>query len=88
MILTRQILLYRKLVALDETIPEAKMTLPFAFESVSDFRMSSFDPNKLLDFYTRLELNACKRQLENRLRSNWIEYKDPPIPEEYEGVPF
>lgn len=43
---------------------------------------------RLLDFYTRLELNACKRQLENRLRSNWIEYKDPPIPEEYDGVPF
>ncbi|KAL3802920.1 hypothetical protein ACHAWO_003552 [Cyclotella atomus] len=38
--------LYRKLVTLDETIPSDKMTLPFAFESVSNFRMSEFDPNK------------------------------------------
>jgi hypothetical protein len=41
-----QVLLYRKLVTLDETIPTEKMTLPHSYESVSDFRMSAFDPNK------------------------------------------
>eukprot|EP00804_Cyclotella_cryptica_P023373 CCRYP_000505-RB/>CCRYP_000505-RB protein AED:0.24 eAED:0.24 QI:164/1/1/1/1/1/3/445/821 len=41
-----KILLYRKIVTLDDTIPTDKMTLPPSFESVSDFRMSTFDPNK------------------------------------------
>lgn len=42
----RKVLLFRKLVTLDESIPVSKMTLPSAFQDVSAFRMSPFDPNR------------------------------------------
>ncbi|KAL9183866.1 hypothetical protein ACHAXT_004722 [Thalassiosira profunda] len=82
-----QVLLCRKLVALDESIPNCRMTLPESYDSVSSFRMSSFDPGRLIDFYKRMELNSCLNQLESRLRSR-PKFKPPPTPEEYEGVPF
>ncbi len=62
--------------------------LPPSYESVSNLRMSSFDPNRLIDFYNRMELKACKEQLQQRLRANWVDFKAPPTPSEYDGVPF
>ena len=40
------VLLFRKLVTLDESIPISKMTLPPSFQDVSSLRMSSFDPTR------------------------------------------
>ena len=40
------VLLFRKLVTLDESIPINKMTLPPSFQDVSSLRMSSFDPTR------------------------------------------
>jgi len=84
-----KVLLFRKIVTLDEFIPVSKMTLPPSFQDVSAFRMSPFDTNKLLDFYKRMELTSCQNQLESRLRSSLNNsFKPPPAPEEYNGVPF
>mmetsp|Transcript_6493 Transcript_6493/g.14691 ORF Transcript_6493/g.14691 Transcript_6493/m.14691 type:complete len:782 (-) Transcript_6493:2150-4495(-) len=83
-----KLLLFRKLVTLDDSIPINEMTLPSSFQDVSTLRMSTFDPNRLIDFYKRMELNACQKTLESRLRSGWVNFKPPPTPEEYEGVPF
>lgn len=43
---------------------------------------------RLLDFYQRMELNACRTQLEQQLQRSQNHFKPPPSPEEYEGVPF
>lgn len=83
-----KLLLFRKIVTLDEFIPVSKMTLPPSFQDVSAFRMSPFDSNKLLAFYKDQELSSCQNQLESRLRSSWNNFKPPPAPEEYNGVPF
>ena len=84
-----KVLLFRKIVTLDEFIPVSKMTLPPSFQDVSAFRMSPFDTNKLLAFYKRMELRSCQNQLESRLRSSLNNsFKPPPAPEEYNGVPF
>ena len=83
-----RLLLFRKLVTLDESIPTNKMTLPPSFEGVSSLRMSLFNPDGLIDFYQRLELKACENQLQTRLRSSMI-YKKPPIrDEEFGNIPF
>jgi DNA polymerase-1 len=83
-----KVLLFRKIVTLDEFIPVSKMTLPSSFQDVSAFRMSPFDSNKLIGFYKRMELSSCQNQLESRLRSSLNNFKPPPSPEEYQGVPF
>lgn len=83
-----KLLLFRKIVTLDESIPVRKMTLPASFQDVGAFRMAPFDPSKLIDFYKRMELNSCQNQLESRLRSSLNNYKLPPSPEEYKFVPF
>mmetsp|Transcript_1027 Transcript_1027/g.2208 ORF Transcript_1027/g.2208 Transcript_1027/m.2208 type:complete len:723 (-) Transcript_1027:172-2340(-) len=83
-----KVLLYRELVTLDDSIPTNKMTSSTLFQGMSSLRMSSFDSNRLSDFYKRMELNACQNQLESRLRSSGVNYKPPPSPEEYKGVPF
>lgn len=83
-----KVILFRQLVTLNETIPVDRMTLPPAFESVSNFRMSTFDPSRLIEFYDQMELSACRNQLESRLRSSTVNHKPPPSPEDYEGVPF
>jgi 5'-3' exonuclease len=44
--LSIKVLLFRKLVSLDDSIPIDNMTLPSSFHNVSDFRMSPFDPNR------------------------------------------
>jgi len=41
-----KVLLFRKLVSLDDSIPIDKMSLPYSFKDVSDFRMSPFDANR------------------------------------------
>jgi len=80
--------LSRKLVTLDDSIPISKMTLPPSFQDISSLRMSTFDPNRLLDFYKRMELNTIQNQLESRLRSSGMSFKQPPTPDEYKDVPF
>ena len=80
--------LSRKLVTLDDSIPISKMTLPPSFQDISSLRMSTFDPNTLLDFYKRMELNTIQNQLESRLRSSGMNFKQPPTPDEYKDVPF
>ena len=40
------------------------------------------------DFYNRMELNLCRNQLESRMRSSSVSFKQPPTPEEFEGIPF
>ena len=82
------IMLFRQLVALEDTIPVERMMSSPSFEDVSNVRMSSFDPSKLVEFYERMELKTCKNDLERRLRSSWINYKQPPTPAEYSDVPF
>ena len=84
-----RLLLFRKLVTLDESIPTNKMTLPPSFEGVSSLRMSLFNPDGLIDFYQRMELNACLNQLQKRRGSSSIIYKKPPIrDEEFGNIPF
>jgi len=84
-----KVLFYRELVTLDDSIPMSKMTLPDSFQGLNSLRMSSFDPNRLIDFYKSMELNACQNQLQNRLQSGWVQsFKPPPSPKEYEDVPF
>jgi len=80
--------LSRKLVTLDDSIPISKMTLPPSFQDISSLRMSTFDPNRLLDFYKRMELNTIQNQLESRLRSSGMNFKQPPTPDEFKDVPF
>jgi len=82
------IMLFRQLVALEDAIPAERMTSSPSFEGVSSVRMSTFDPSKLVEFYERMELSTCKNELERRLRSSWINYKQPPTPAEYSDVPF
>ncbi len=84
-----EVMLFRQLVALDDTIPEERMTMSSqSFQCVSSVRMPIFDPSKLLDFYERMELKTCKNDLERRLRSSWVHYKQPPTPAEFSDVPF
>ncbi|KAL7464421.1 LOW QUALITY PROTEIN: hypothetical protein ACHAXS_004760 [Conticribra weissflogii] len=85
---SNNVILFRQLVALNDKVPMDLIGLPPSYESVSNLRMSSFDPNRLIDFYNRMELNACKEQLQQRLRANWVDFKAPPTPSEYDGVPF
>lgn len=83
-----EVMLFRQLVALDDTIPAERMTSSQSFQCVSSVRMPIFDPSKLLDFYERMELKTCKNDLERRLRSSWVHYKQPPTPAEFSDVPF
>jgi 5'-3' exonuclease len=84
-----EVMLFRQLVALDDTIPVERMTMSSqSFQCVSSVRMPIFDPSKLLDFYERMELKTCKNDLERRLRSSWVHYKQPPSPAEFSDVPF
>ena len=80
--------LFRQLVALEDAIPAERMTSSPSFQGVSNVRMSTFDPSKLVEFYERMELKTCQNELERRLRSSWINYKQPPTPDEYSDVPF
>ncbi len=41
-----KVLLFRRIVTLNESVPEAKMTLPPLFQDVSAFRMSTFNPDR------------------------------------------
>jgi len=81
-----KLLLYRELVTLDDSIPTSKMASSSLSLGMSTLRMSSFDPNRLIDFYKRMELNACEKALQNKLRSSYVNYKPPPSPKEYEDV--
>ena len=83
-----EVMLFRQLVALDDTIPAERMASSQSFQCVSSVRMPIFDPSKLLDFYERMELKTCKNDLERRLRSSWVHYKQPPTPAEFSDVPF
>jgi DNA polymerase-1 len=83
-----EVMLFRQLVALDDTIPAERMTSSQSFQCVSSVRMPIFDPSKLLEFYERMELKTCKNDLERRLRSSWVHYKQPPSPAEFSNVPF
>lgn len=83
-----KVLLFRKLVTLDDSIPTSNMTLPSEYQDVTSLRMAQFDPNRLIDFYNRMELNSCRNQLESRMRSSSVSFKQPPTPEEFEGIPF
>jgi len=85
---SNNVLLFRQLVALNDDVPMDSLSLPPSYESVSNLRMSSFDPNRLTEFYNRMELKTCKEQLQQRLRANWVDFKAPPTPSEYDGVPF
>lgn len=82
------LLLFRQLVALNDDVPMDSLSLPTSYESVSNLRMSLFDPNRLTEFYNRMELKACREQLQQRLRASWVDFKAPPTPSEYDGVPF
>ncbi len=82
------VILFRQLVALEDTVPVDRMMSSPSFEVVSDVRMSSFDPSKLVEFYERMELRTCKNDLERRLRSSSMNYKQPPTPFDYSNVPF
>mmetsp|Transcript_12859 Transcript_12859/g.25866 ORF Transcript_12859/g.25866 Transcript_12859/m.25866 type:complete len:862 (-) Transcript_12859:43-2628(-) len=82
------VMLFRQLVALEDAIPVERMISSPSFEGVSNVRMSSFDPSKLVEFYERMELRKCKSDLERRLRSSWINYKQPPTPADFSDVPF
>ena len=41
-----KVMLFRKLVALDDSIPTDKMTLPSEHEDLSTLRMTPFNPNR------------------------------------------
>ena len=41
-----KVILFRKLVALDDSIPTDKMTLPSEHEDLSSLRMTPFNPNR------------------------------------------
>lgn len=83
-----KVLLFRELVTLDDSIPMSKMISSSPLQGLNSLRMCAFDPNRLLDFYERMELGACQHQLQNRLRSSQMNFKQPPTPEEYANVPF
>ena len=85
---SENIMLFRQLVALDDSIPVEVMSSSPSMKDVNSIRMSSFDPSKLISFYDRMELKTCKNELERRLRSSLISYKMPPNPSEYSNVPF
>lgn len=83
-----QVILFRQLVGLDDAIPTERISSSPSFQCVSSVRMSAFDPSKLIDFYERMELRTCKNELERRLQSSRIIYKEPPTRDEYSDVPF
>lgn len=60
-------ILSRELVELERNVPLDVMSFPKHFDGVSDFRMESFDQERLLAFYTRMGFHDLKKRVESRL---------------------
>ena len=46
------------------------MSIPSNFQAVSDFRMSTFDPDRLFQFYDRMGFQDLKRRVKSQINFN------------------
>ena len=55
------------------------MGIPSHFDSISDFRMESFDSDRLIAFYDRMGFRDLKRRVQSRIKSAQKEKPKPRV---------
>ena len=71
-------ILSRELVELERNVPLDLMSFPKHFDGVSDFRMESFNQERLLAFYTGMGFTELKKRVQSRLPN--LGTRSPPPP--------